>query len=137
MTRRRRALALVSALLAAVAFNACAATNQAEVVTLGFTLEPTSLDISGTAGQAIPQVLLENVYEGLVRVNDDGTIEPSLAESFTVSDDGLTYSFTLRDAKFHNGESVTADDVVWSLTRLLDDDSTVVLPTQVAQFARQ
>jgi peptide/nickel transport system substrate-binding protein len=106
------------------------------VVTLGFTLEPTSLDISGTAGQAIPQVLLENVYEGLVRVNDDGTIEPSLAESFTVSDDGLTYSFTLRDAKFHNGESVTADDVVWSLTRLLDDDSTVVLPTQVAQFAR-
>jgi len=136
MTRRRRALALVSALLAAVAFNACAATNQAEVVTLGFTLEPTSLDISGTAGQAIPQVLLENVYEGLVRVNDDGTIEPSLAESFTVSDDGLTYSFTLRDAKFHNGESVNADDVVWSLTRLLDDDSTVVLPTQVAQFAR-
>lgn len=136
MTKRRRALALAGALTAALALNACAATNQAEVVTLGFTLEPTSLDISGTAGQAIPQVLLENVYEGLVRVNDDGSIEPSLAKSFTVSDDGLTYSFSLRDAQFHDGASLTADDVVWSLTRLLDDDSTVVLPTQVAQFAR-
>jgi len=136
MTKRRRALALAGALTAALALNACAAANQAEVVTLGFTLEPTSLDISGTAGQAIPQVLLENVYEGLVRVNDDGSIEPSLAKSFTVSDDGLTYSFSLRDAQFHDGASLTADDVVWSLTRLLDDDSTVVLPTQVAQFAR-
>jgi peptide/nickel transport system substrate-binding protein len=76
------------------------------------------------------------VYEGLVRVNDDGSIEPSLAKSFTVSDDGLTYSFSLRDAQFHDGAPLTADDVVWSLTRLLDDDSTVVLPTQVAQFAR-
>jgi len=136
MTKRRRAMAFACALTAALALNACAPANQAEVVTLGFTLEPTSLDISGTAGQAIPQVLLENVYEGLVRVNDDGSIEPSLAKSFTVSDDGLTYSFSLRDAQFHDGAPLTADDVVWSLTRLLDDDSTVVLPTQVAQFAR-
>ena len=136
MTRQRRAVALVSAIFTTLALSACAAANQAEVVTLGFTLEPTSLDISGTAGQAIPQVLLENVYEGLVRVNDDGSIEPSLAKSFTVSDDGLTYSFSLRDAQFHDGASLTADDVVWSLNRLLDDDSTVVLPTQVAQFAR-
>lgn len=136
MTKRRRALALACALTAALALNACAPASQADVVTLGFTLEPTSLDISGTAGQAIPQVLLENVYEGLVRVNDDGSIEPSLAKSFNVSEDGLTYSFTLRDAQFHDGASLTADDVVWSLSRLLDDDSTVVLPTQVAQFAR-
>ena len=104
-------MAFACALTAALALNACAPANQAEVVTLGFTLEPTSLDISGTAGQAIPQVLLENVYEGLVRVNDDGSIEPSLAKSFTVSDDGLTYSFSLRDAQFHDGASLTADDV--------------------------
>ena len=114
----------------------CAPAATASQVTLGFTFEPTNLDISGTAGQAIPQVLLDNVYEGLVRIVDDGEIEPALAERFEVSADGLTYTFVLRDAEFHDGQSFTPDDVVWSLTRLLDDKSTAVLPVQLAQFAK-
>lgn len=105
----------------------------ADEITLGFTLEPTSLDVSGTAGQSIPQVLLDNVYEGLVRVTDDGSITEALAEEYAVSDDGLTYTFTLREARFHDGTALGADDVVWSLTRMLDDKSTTVLPTQLAQ----
>jgi len=111
------------------------ATSNDEVV-LGFTLEPTNLDISGTAGQAIPQVLLDNVYEGLLRVEEDGTIVPALAESYEVSDDGLRYAFVIRDARFHDGSALTADDVVWSFSRLLEDGSTAVLPTQLAQFSR-
>jgi peptide/nickel transport system substrate-binding protein len=135
MNRRLPLLAILSALVATT-LAACAPAERADQVILGFTLEPTSLDISGTAGQAIPQVLLENVYEGLVRVNDDGAIEPALAERFSVSDDGLTYTFTIRRATFHDGQSLTTDDVVWSLSRLIDDTSTEVLPTQLAQFAR-
>lgn len=136
---KRSALALALAcVLGATGLLAagCAPAATASQVTLGFTFEPTNLDISGTAGQAIPQVLLDNVYEGLVRIVDDGAIEPALAERFEVSADGLTYTFVLRDAEFHDGQPLTADDVVWSLTRLLDDTTTAVLPVQLAQFAK-
>ncbi|MBI1259412.1 MAG: ABC transporter substrate-binding protein [Chloroflexi bacterium] len=59
-------------------------------------------------------------YDTLVTFPKDSaaTIEPRLAESWTISDDGLTYTFMLRDAKFANGDAVTADDVVFSLNRL-------------------
>ncbi|MBM3657569.1 MAG: ABC transporter substrate-binding protein [Actinobacteria bacterium] len=110
--------------------------SRRDSITLGFTLEPTSLDISGTAGQSIPQVLLDNVYEGLVRVDENGAIVAALAEQYSVSDDGLSYTFTLRDARFHDGSVLSAEDVVWSLNRVLDDATTAVLPTQVAQFAK-
>jgi peptide/nickel transport system substrate-binding protein len=134
----RRLLAALTATCIAVV--GCSAQSDSSTddttVTIGFTLEPTSLDISGTAGQAIPQVLLDNVYEGLVRASDDGSISPALAESYDVSADGLTYTFSLREATFHDGRELSPDDVVWSLSRLLDDKSTTILPTQLAQFAR-
>ena len=59
------------------------------------------------------------VYEGLIYYNnEEHTIEPRVAESWTVSDDELTYTFTLRDGvKFHNGEPVTVEDVVFSFNR--------------------
>ncbi len=112
---------------------ASAKTNS--TITIGFTLEPVSLDISGVAGQAIPQVLLNNVYEGLVKVENSGKIVPSLAKSYTASADGLTYTFNLTKAKFHDGSGLNATDVVWSFNRVLDPNSTAVLPTQKQQFA--
>lgn len=102
-------------------------------VTVGFALEPVSLDITGAAGAAVPQVLLGNVYEGLVAVGDDGSIVPALAESWTVSDDGLTYTFALRDATFHDGSALTTSDVIWSLQRV-SAESAEVLPAIVQQF---
>ena len=94
-----------------------------DTVTIGFSLEPVSLDISGTAGQAIPQVLLNNVYEGLIRMEDSGKIAPALASSFVQSKDGLSWTFTLRKANFHDGTPVTTRDVLWSYNRLLDKSS--------------
>src|SRR4051812_25855914 len=60
------------------------------------------------------------VYDTLVTFPKDSaaSIEPRLASSWTVSADGLTYTFTLRDAKFADGNPVTADDVIFSLNRL-------------------
>lgn len=56
------------------------------------------------------------VYNGLVRENGDGSISPDLAEEYTISDNGLVYTFTLReDAVFHDGTPVTADDVVFTI----------------------
>ncbi len=80
--------------------------------------EPPSLDPTTNAAAAIDQILNQNVYEGLVRVNPSGEIEPALAESFEVSPDGLTYTFHLRHGVvFHNGEPFTAKDVLATFTR--------------------
>ena len=59
------------------------------------------------------------LYEGLIYYNhEDQTVEPRVAESWSISDDGLTYSFILRGGvKFHNGDTVKASDVVYSYER--------------------
>ena len=61
------------------------------------------------------------IFDGLVRFDHTLTISPALAQYWRSSRDGLTWTFTLRKGvKFHHGREVTADDVVFSLTRILD-----------------
>jgi peptide/nickel transport system substrate-binding protein len=61
-----------------------------------------------------------NLYDGLVFPSSTGEIEPKLAESWTISDDGLAYTFNLRQGvKFHDGTELTAEDVQYSLDRVL------------------
>ena len=62
-----------------------------------------------------------NLYDGLMRWFDNPPhLEPWLAEKVDISEDGLTYAFTLRDAKFHDGSPVEASDVVYSIDRILE-----------------
>ncbi|MGE0002538.1 MAG: ABC transporter substrate-binding protein, partial [Fimbriimonadaceae bacterium] len=62
--------------------------------------------------------LLQQVYEGLVGWSPENVPVGLVAESWQVSEDGLTYTFALRkEAKFHNGREVTAEDVKWSFDR--------------------
>lgn len=71
---------------------------------------------------AATRELLFNVYEGLVKPNADGELIPAVAESWVLSDDRCTYTFTLRDGiKFCNGTPVTVDDVLFSLERCRDE----------------
>ncbi|MGI6666692.1 MAG: ABC transporter substrate-binding protein [Bacillota bacterium] len=61
-----------------------------------------------------------NLYSPLVWPGDDGTMKPHVAESWTISDDGTTYTFKIRQGiKFHSGNILTAKDVAWSMNRLL------------------
>ena len=93
-------------------------------VTVSAILEPTSLDIVTVAGAALDQVLLDNVYETLLRLGPTGEIEPGLAEVPEVSDDGTVYTFTLQDGPtFHSGEPLVADDVVWTLEQQIAPDA--------------
>ncbi|MGH3747797.1 MAG: ABC transporter substrate-binding protein, partial [Micromonosporaceae bacterium] len=86
---------------------------------VGLGAEPANLDMTKTDGAAIPQALLYNVYETLVKVNQDGKIVPSLAKSWELSDDRKTYTFDLvDDATFSNGEKFTADDVKFSIEQV-------------------
>ncbi|MGW4248392.1 ABC transporter substrate-binding protein [Nocardia sp. NPDC004722] len=87
-------------------------------VNVRLTLEPTSLDAFGASGAALDQVLLDNVYQGLVSVdtNAGDKIVPALASSWEQSPDGLVYTFHLvAGATFHDGSPLTAADAVWSL----------------------
>jgi len=64
--------------------------------------------------------LIGQVYDGLLEINADLQLEPALATGYTVSADGLTYTFNLRDGvKFHNGRPFTAADVVFSYERIV------------------
>lgn len=83
---------------------------------------PTSLDFTTTSGSAIPQALMQNVYETLVENDSDGGIHPKLATGWTVSPDQTTYTFQLRQGvTFSNGDPFTADTVKFSIERVLTD----------------
>lgn len=59
------------------------------------------------------------VYSGLMRKTPDGKFIPDLADSFTVSPDGTNYTFVIKkDAKFHDGKKVTADDVIFTIEKI-------------------
>lgn len=76
-----------------------------------------SLDPHQTVAAGTREVLF-NIFEGLVKPNSDGEMIPAVAERYTLSEDGTTYTFTLREGvKFHNGQTVTAEDVVYSINR--------------------
>lgn len=148
--RAHRPIAVIAAL--ALALGACASGTPAETepivattpppasavqdVVLGLQLEPPTLDLTSSPAAAIPQVLLYNVYETLVKLESDGSITPLLAESWVVSDDGTEWTFSLREGlTFHNGESFTADDVVFSLTNVLEKDPAHPFATTLAPIS--
>ncbi len=64
-----------------------------------------------------------NVFEGLMKLSSDGSLYPAVAEKYEVSEDGLVYTFTIRDGiKYHNGETVTAQDVAYSVEQCMTPD---------------
>jgi peptide/nickel transport system substrate-binding protein len=93
-------------------------------INLGMVLEPPHLDPTAGAAAAIDEVVYANVFEGLTRIDQGGAVQPALAASWEVSEDGQTYAFTLHDGvTFHDGSSFDADDVVFSFERAMADDS--------------
>ncbi|PJM74913.1 ABC transporter substrate-binding protein [Bifidobacterium simiarum] len=114
--------------------------NAGGSVTIGVVGAPSSLDIrkAGTAtdgtattggtngintdsgSTAVQQALLGNVYESLLSLDEHNTAQPGVADSYAVSGDGLTYTFTINAGKtFSNGDALDADDVVWSLQQTI------------------
>ena len=114
-------LALASAMSVA-GFAAHAANTE---ITVAMQLEPPHLDPTSAAAGAIDSVLYSNVFEGLTRFMGDGSVVAGLAKSWDISDDGLVYTFILHDnVLFHDGSTMDAEDVQFSLNRARADDST-------------
>jgi len=98
-----------------------AQSTQAEMIwRRGETADPGSLD-PHKATTVVEGNILSELYEGLVYHDAKGLVQPGVAKSWTVSDDKTVYRFTLRDnAKWSNGEPVTAEDFVYAYRRLMD-----------------
>ncbi|MDG1352479.1 MAG: ABC transporter substrate-binding protein [Sulfitobacter sp.] len=93
-------------------------------ITVGLQLEPPHLDPTSAAAGAIDSVLYSNVFEGLTRFDSAGAVIPGLAKSWEISEDGLTYTFTLNEGvTFHDGSTMDAEDVKFSLDRIGAEDS--------------
>jgi peptide/nickel transport system substrate-binding protein len=107
-----------------IALTACSGdkeTASSSSITIGIpqdmedSLDPTKAVAAGT------KEIYFNIYEGLLKPDENGNLNPAIASEYSVSDDGLTYTFTLRDGvKFHDGTLVTAEDVVYSLNKCAD-----------------
>ncbi len=86
-------------------------------VVVGVQQDIDSLDPHKATAAGTKEILF-NIFEGLLKVNENGSLICAVASDYSVSEDGLTYTFTLRDnVKFHNGKNVTAEDVKYSLER--------------------
>jgi oligopeptide transport system substrate-binding protein len=94
----------------------------------GTNTEPRSLDPHLGLGNSAT-VIINDLFEGLTSLGPDGKLIPGAAERWTVSADGLTYTFTLREGlAWSDGKALTAEDFVFSFRRLLD-------PATAATFA--
>ncbi|MCC8934063.1 ABC transporter substrate-binding protein [Rhizobium sp. 'Codium 1'] len=119
----RSVLAAASLFAATVAAASASAQTPPNVLVVGQIAEPKSLDPHTVTATNDFRILV-NVYDGLVRFKD-GTleVEPALAESWDVSEDGKTYTFKLRQGvKFHDGSDFNAEAVKFNFDRMLKED---------------
>ena len=88
----------------------------------GLSSEPATLEPAKAIG-TVQRVLKEAMYRGLLGFDADGNKTYELAESIDIASDNLSYTVKLRDANFHNGDPVTAEDVAYSFNRILDPNT--------------
>lgn len=118
MALSRSGLKFSAALVAFVIAGAGAASAQTYV--RGNDGDPETLDQHKTS-TVVEAHILRDLYEGLVVDNAKAEVTPGVATEWSIADDGVTYTFTLRDdAKWSNGDPVTAGDFVYSLQRIMD-----------------
>ena len=120
---KKLTLLLLSLLLIA-GFAGCGQTGQDEggVKRLNYNIgyDPDTFDPQA-CNNLENNVILTQIYDTLLRENLNGVFEPSLAESYTVSEDGLVYTFILKEGlKFADGSPLTTEDVIYSWARALD-----------------
>jgi peptide/nickel transport system substrate-binding protein len=144
ITRRQfgeRAVAATAAMVALLSVSpavlAQAAFDKEAVIQIGSLYEPQNLDNTAGAGQGINEAFNGNVYEALFALTDAGTVVNALAKDYTVSEDGLTYTFTLQSGvTFHSGDPLTSADVKSSIERVTAEASKSSRKKSLATIAK-
>lgn len=132
MTRFLTTTALALTLGAGALFATPAAT-QAQVLQLAVDASPAGLDPHIVTAFTSFQVVNGTIYEGLTNIDKDLRVVPALAQSWTMSPDGKSYTFKLvSGATFHDGKPVEAADVVASLNRVVSKDIASPLASRLA-----
>jgi oligopeptide transport system substrate-binding protein len=120
-----RWIAAAMALLMALTITACSRREETKIV-YDLEEEPITVDPQCASDQSA-FTAINSLFEGLLTVGKDGKLKKGLAKDYTVSEDGLTYTFTLRDGlKWSNGASLTAKDFVFAFERLFDPNTASV-----------
>ena len=125
MKQKRVSIFLIVVLSLALALTACSGKRQGEStesqITIGIPQDvEDSLDPHKAVAAGTEEVFF-NMFEGLVKPDSDGNLNPAVASDYTISEDKKTYTFTLRDGvKFHDGSLVTVEDVKYSIERCAD-----------------
>lgn len=111
--------------------------SAAHNLVIGTSVAPNALDPSTNSAASIPQALLYNVYETLVKIDNTGQIKPLLATKWEISDDGLSYTFSLQpQAKFSSGAALDATAVKTSLDRVRTNPNvTTAIKQQIAPMS--
>lgn len=118
-----RPFVLLALALLSLASTAWAGREQRSVV-ISITLEPDSHDPTTSPTSAIGEIVHYNVFEGLVKIQENGTVAPLLAQSWQVDEQGKRYTFALRRGViFHDGSVFDAQAVRFTLERALAPDS--------------
>ncbi|MGB4135136.1 MAG: ABC transporter substrate-binding protein [Microbacterium sp.] len=130
-SKNRRLTAAAIAAVTAVTLVACGASDEGagtgkpaetRAVTVGQTIGISQLDPNISTLSA-ERVMWNLLWDGLTRQTENGTVEPELATEWETSEDGLTWTFSLRDdVTFHDGRAFVADDVVKTVERVLDPE---------------
>ncbi|MEQ8602744.1 MAG: ABC transporter substrate-binding protein [Marivibrio sp.] len=125
MNRLRAGLAAALCLIVPLVAGQGTASAQGETsAVIGMTLEPPHLDPTAGAAAAIDEVVYANVFEGLTRIDAAGAVQPALARSWEISEDGTTYTFALRrGVTFHDGADFDAQDVIFTYERAMAEGS--------------
>ena len=111
---------------AALTVSLVAAPAQArDAISIGLIQEPPGLDPTIRTAAIINYISMMNIFEGLTKLNEDGTYSPNLAKSWEVTPDGKTYTFHLLEGvRFSDGSDLTAEDVKWTFERNASPEST-------------
>jgi peptide/nickel transport system substrate-binding protein len=118
--RRLKQTLLAASVAAVLPLAQAAAAPAADTIVIGMSADASTFDPAQIASRDNSNIA-DHIFGSLYDVSSEGKIEPQMAESFTVSDDGLSYTFKMKDGlACEDGEALTAEDVAYSFTRAAD-----------------
>ena len=123
MSHFKKIIALILSLVTVIGICGCDYNaSENKIISMDVETEPVNIDPQLASSQS-ELIIVRNTMTGLFRINENGDTEKSLCSEYKVYYDGLTYEFILKDAKWSNGDKITADDFLFGITRALNPET--------------